>query len=417
MSTDCCYQPKLMSFELALSTLLAKVHRPNDSESIEIMAALDRIVAVDVASPIDVPGFNNSAMDGYALRAEDLAHNNELTMVGKSMAGTPFQGRLETGQCVRIMTGAAIPDGANCVVMQEKTSQQGVAAVGETIRFEASPSEGDNVRLAGEDIAKGNIVLTRGKKLLPADIGLLASLGLAEVPVFPRIKVAFFSTGDEIQQPGQKLKPSQIYDSNRFTCCSVLQKLNAEILDLGVIKDDPEQIRKILIEADHWADVVITTGGVSVGEADYLKPIVDELGKLELWKIAIKPGKPFAYGSLPNSHFIGLPGNPVSALVTLQQLAVPMLRKLQGMAELKPRRLTAIALQELKKHAGRKELQRGVVSVNDAGQLCVTSTGKQGSGILTSMVQADCFIHLDEACNGVAAGEKVDIELFDELLR
>lgn len=417
MSNNSCFQPELMSFNSALRRLLEKVSRPEKTESLDLFTALDRVLAENISSPINVPGFDNSAMDGYALRAEDLKDSEYLKLMGKSMAGTPFDGRIEAGQCVRIMTGAVVPNGANCVVMQEKTSQQGVAELGEVIHFQASPAVGDNIRRAGDDISQGQTVLHSGKKLSPADIGLLASLGLAEVPVFPKIKVAMFSTGDEIQQPGQPLKASQIYDSNRYTCCSLLTKLNVEIRDLGVIKDDPTLVRRALLEADEWADVVITSGGVSVGEADYLKPLIEELGKLELWKIAIKPGKPFAYGVLPNAHFIGLPGNPVSALVTLHQLAVPMLKKLQGLSDSEPKLLKAILQDDLKKHPGRKELQRGLVSVNSEGHLCVRSTGKQGSGILTSMVNANCFIHLDEACNGVAAGESVDVELFDELLK
>jgi molybdopterin molybdotransferase len=315
------------------------------------------------------------------------------------------------------MTGAKIPEGANCVVMQEKTSQQKTAEIGEIIEFYCKPRAGDNIRRAGEDIRQSQKIFTKGHKIGVADIGLLASLGLAQVSVFRKLKVAVFSTGDEIRQPGDNLNEGQIYDSNRFTSIALLSRLNCQIKDFGVLPDQEEVIKKALIEADQWADVVITSGGVSVGEADHIKPLLTELGSLELWKIAIKPGKPFAYGKLSNAHFIGLPGNPVSALVTLYQLAVPMLKKLQGMTDSGRLQLKALSSDNIKKSPGRKEFQRGVVRVDDQGRLWVTTTGAQGSGILSSMSKANCFILLEASQTSISAGEEVTIELFDNLLR
>jgi molybdopterin molybdotransferase len=406
-----------MSFEEALSSLLEKVSPPDSSETVAVFDALDRVLAEDIHSPINVPGYDNSAMDGYALRAEDLMEQSKLTLVGKSFAGAPCSTVIKPGECVRIMTGAKIPEGANCVVMQEKTSQQKTAEIGEIIEFYCKPRAGDNIRRAGEDIRQSQKIFTKGHKIGVADIGLLASLGLAQVSVFPKLKVAVFSTGDEIRQPGDNLNEGQIYDSNRFTSIALLSRLNCQIKDFGVLPDQEEVIKKALIEADQWADVVITSGGVSVGEADHIKPLLTELGRLELWKIAIKPGKPFAYGKLSNAHFIGLPGNPVSALVTLYQLAVPMLKKLQGMTDSGRLQLKALSSDNIKKSPGRKEFQRGVVRVDDQGRLWVTTTGAQGSGILSSMSKANCFILLEASQTSISAGEEVTIELFDNLLR
>jgi molybdopterin molybdotransferase len=406
-----------MSFEEALSSLLEKVSPPESSETVAVFDALDRVLAEDIHSPINVPGYDNSAMDGYALRAEDLMEQSKLTLVGKSFAGAPCSTVIKPGECVRIMTGAKIPEGANCVVMQEKTSQQKTAEIGEIIEFYCKPRAGDNIRRAGEDIRQSQKIFTKGHKIGVADIGLLASLGLAQVSVFRKLKVAVFSTGDEIRQPGDNLNEGQIYDSNRFTSIALLSRLNCQIKDFGVLPDQEEVIKKALIEADQWADVVITSGGVSVGEADHIKPLLTELGSLELWKIAIKPGKPFAYGKLSNAHFIGLPGNPVSALVTLYQLAVPMLKKLQGMTDSGRLQLKALSSDNIKKSPGRKEFQRGVVRVDDQGRLWVTTTGAQGSGILSSMSKANCFILLEASQTSISAGEEVTIELFDNLLR
>ncbi len=405
-----------MSFEAAQSTLLNKVETATKIERITINDALDRVLAEDIVSPIDVPGYDNSAMDGYALRAEDLTTRTTLKLVGKSFAGAPYENQLHSGECVRIMTGAQIPSGANCVVMQENTSQQGVAQTGEEVEFHIKPTKGSNIRHTGEDIHQSQVILNQGHKVCVADIGLLASLGLAEIPVFAKLKVAVFSTGDEIKQPGEDLQAGQIYDSNRFTSIALLSRLNCEVKDLGVLPDQKAQIKSALTKADEWADVVITSGGVSVGEADYIKPLVSELGKLELWKIAIKPGKPFAYGKLPNSHFIGLPGNPVSALVTLYQLAVPMLKKMQGIPFKPSIQFKAITQCPIKKKAGRKDFQRGVAKVDQNGQWNVATTGAQGSGILSSMSRANCFIVLEAEQETVNQGEQVTIELFNHLL-
>lgn len=411
--TDCCSTPGLISLEQALDSLVNAIEPVTGTEQVSLEESLDRIIAEDIISPINVPSHDNSAMDGYALRLEDLDHSDVLPLGGQSFAGHPFSGSIPAGHCIRIMTGASIPEGADCVIMQEhtETSEQG-------IRFVKKPAEaGNNIRKAGEDIASGDKVFTAGNKIKPQDIGLLASLGIARVPVYRRLKVAVFSTGDELKLPGETLGHGDIYDSNRFVVKAMLSRMNIEIMDFGKIPDDMGQLRETFIKADLEADAVITSGGVSVGDADYTKDILDELGETGFWKLAIKPGKPFAFGLLPNSYFFGLPGNPVSATVTFQQLAAPALRHmmnlpLSGRTELKLKTQTG-----LKKSPGRRDFQRGTLVTNEQGELEVTSTGSQGSGILSSMSMADCYIVLPEESGSVEAETTVNVQLFDELLK
>ncbi len=416
MAQECCYQPGLMSFEDALETLLSKVAPLIETEMVSLVEADSRVIANTICSPINVPNYNNSAMDGYALRAADLIEQNTLALVGKSFAGIPYEGALGKGECIRIMTGAMMAEGADCVVMQEKTSQQGEASIGEVIEFGIKPHVGDHVRFAGEDIGLEQILFEPGHSINVANIGLLASLGFAEVEVFKKVKVAVFSSGDEIKQPGQALELGQIYDSNRFTNLSLLNRLGVEVKDLGCLPDNRDTMKQALIDANDWADVIITSGGVSVGEADFIKPIIEELGKIELWKIAIKPGKPFAYGKLSKAHFFGLPGNPVSALVTLYQLVVPCLQKMQGGTVSARPKFKAILDSNLKKSPGRKDFQRGVYFYDENHQLKVKTTGSQGSGILSSIGQANCFIVLEAAELSLNQGTEVWIEPFDKTL-
>ena len=411
--TDCCSAPGLISLEQALDSLISTIKPVTDIEQVSLEESLDRTIARDVISPINVPSHDNSAMDGYALRFKDLQDSDVLPLAGRSFAGHPFSGAIPSGHCIRIMTGASIPEGADSVIMQEhtETGEQG-------IRFVKKPSRaGGNVRRAGEDISKGHRVFQAGNKVKPQDVGLLASLGVARVPVYRRLKVAVFSTGDELRLPGEPLGQGDIYDSNRFIVKAMLSRMNIEILDLGLIPDDRDRLRETFLRADREADAVITSGGVSVGDADYTKAILDELGDTGFWKLAIKPGKPFAFGLLPNSYFFGLPGNPVSATVTFQQLAAPALRHLMNQPQPGRTELPLKSRVSLKKRPGRCDFQRGILVHNDRGELEVTSTGSQGSGILSSMSMADCYMVIPEESGNIEAGETVKVQLFDELLK
>ncbi len=412
----CCDVKGLMPIESALSQMQSELTNVCQAISLPLEQALGYALAEDILSPLNVPAFDNSAMDGYALSQVELQNCSceqpvVLKQVGRALAGSPYIGEIPSGCCVRIMTGAVLPEGADTVVIQEQ-----VSTIDEQIQFTHSPRLGDNVRLVGEDIKLGQRVLKQGHQLTPRDIPLLASLGLQSVQVFRKLKVAVLSSGDELKALGEPLKAGELYDSNRYSMIALLSRLNVEVIDFGIIKDDKNALRKAFLSADQQADVVISSGGVSVGEADFIKEILSELGGISFWKLAIKPGKPFAFGHLPNSVFFGLPGNPVSALVTLYQLAVPAINKLSGVAGKAPIRFTAIIQDEIRKKAGRTDFQRGLYAVNQAGQIIVKSTGKQGSGIFSSMSQSNCFIVLEQERGNVQAGESVIIEPYSHLL-
>lgn len=394
----------------------------NDIEQVNLITALDRIIADDLISTINVPGYDNSAMDGYALRAEDLKQQQPLTLVGKSFAGSPYDGSIISGQCVRIMTGAVIPAGADTVVMQENSDNQGNTKVGDVINFSHTPKAGDNIRRAGEDISIGATVLDKGRRLSPADLGLLASIGIAQVTVYRKLRVALFSTGDELRLPSEELDAGCIYDSNRFVIRAMLERMNVDILDLGIISDDPDTLKNAFTSACLSCDAIVTSGGVSVGEADFTKSTLAEMGEIGFWKVAIKPGKPFAFGTLKdkpedtNCYFFGLPGNPVSATVTLHQLALPALRELAG--EKVPNSVThSIPTQtDLRKSPGRMDFQRGKLTQTADGSYKVKTTGKQGSGILTSISQADCYLVLALDDESKKAGDLINVLPFDRWL-
>lgn len=403
-----CDAPGLLPLEQAREKLFQAIKPIQQTETSPVTSALDRILARDVISAINVPADDNSAMDGYALRAQDLADSNTLQLIGSSFAGHPFDGKVGPGQCIRIMTGAPIPKGADAVMMQENTS-----ADEQTITFHQSLKVGQAIRPAGQDIQQGQIVLKQGQKISAIHIGLLASLGIAEVQVYRRPKVALFSTGDELKQPGEALAQGDIYDSNRPALRAMLQKLNVEILDYGVIADDKQQLTDTFVQADQQADIVITSGGVSVGEADYTKEMLAQQGQINFWKLAMKPGKPFAFGELQRSYFFGLPGNPVSALVTFHQLALPAIRKLAGETLTDPVILTATSSSHFRKHPGRTDFQRAVYQLDNSGQLTVSSTGNQNSGVLSSVAKANCYLILERERGNVEPGEKVNIQPFD----
>jgi len=410
---DCCSAPGLLPFEQAMENMLALITPVKDVETVSITSALNRILAENVVSPINVPPHNNSAMDGYAFAASSLSDNNcTLTLAGRSMAGAPFDGVCQQGQCIRIMTGAKMPAGCDSVEMQENCQVNG-----DQITFAQAKKLGSHVRNAGEDIAIGQTVFTKGHRITAVDLGMLASLGVEKINVVRKLKVALISTGDELKAPGQALSEGDIYESNAHFLSGLLAKLNIEVIDFGIIEDDKAAIENAFKQADVLADAVISSGGVSVGDADYTKEVLESLGQIDFWKIAIKPGKPFAFGKLSNSVFFGLPGNPVSALVTAHQLALPALVKMQNAQAIKRVSIKIKTASDLKKSPGRLDFQRGVLSVNEQGETVVTSTGSQGSGILSSIAKANCYIVL-EACRGkVAAGEMVNVELFDQYLQ
>ncbi|APC10879.1 MULTISPECIES: molybdopterin molybdotransferase MoeA [Providencia] len=410
---DQCHTNDLISLELALEKLLSNTKTVTGTEIIPLTSSAQRIIATDLISPINVPPFDNSAMDGYGLCFADWDGKTPLPVAGKSFAGKPMEGELKAGCCIRIMTGAPIPQGVDTVVMQESTEQteQGII-------FTQPIKKGSNIRKAGEDIAQGSAVFPAGTLLTTAQLPLIASLGISDVTVYRRLKVAVFSTGDELQAVGQPLADGQIYDTNRFTVRLMLEKLNCEILDFGVIPDSPEKLKQTFIEADQQADLVISSGGVSVGEADYTKQILDELGSIGFWKLAIKPGKPFAFGKLSSSWFCGLPGNPVSAALTFYQLVQPLIARLSGHSQwCTPLRFKVPVTTPLKKTPGRLDFQRGILTADEQGQLHVATTGHQGSHVFSSFSLANCFIVLERERGRVEAGEMVEVEMFNYLLK
>ncbi|WP_111641301.1 molybdopterin molybdotransferase MoeA [Marinimicrobium alkaliphilum] len=406
----CCDEPTLLPVDEAITRMLKAVERQAPPEQVlPLSDALDRVLAQAVVAPIAVPGHDNSAMDGYALRSSDASQ--PLTVIGEALAGHPFTGTLKPGECVRIMTGAPLPAGADAVQMQENTQREG-----DTLTLTQSVESGANIRRRGEDITQGDTLLARGQRLGPVEIGLLASVGIAQVAVYRPLTVAILSTGDELVPPGQPLGDGQIYDSNRYAIGALLRRLNVDVLDLGLIPDEPDAIRAALESADARADAVISSGGVSVGDADYVKDILGQLGHINFWKVAIKPGKPFAFGHLQNSVFFGLPGNPVSALVTLHQLALPVLRTLAGEQLPAPLSVTAIAAGTYKKRPGRQDFQRARLE-SSAGDNRVTSNGPQGSGVMTSFLDANCYVVLEAERGRVEAGETVTVVPFDRFIQ
>ena len=374
--------------------------------------ALDKVLNQAILSPIDVPAYNNSAMDGYAIFGEDIkAEPFNLKQIGIAYAGQPFKGEVKQGECVRIMTGAMMPPECDTVIMQEH-----VAVDGDIIIVHGEQRATQNVRLAGEDIATGETVLDVGHKITPADLGLIASLGIGEVTVKSALRVAFFSTGDELRSIGQTLEAGQIYDSNRYTLHGMLTRLGVDLIDMGVVADDKDALREALQLASQQADVVITSGGVSVGDADYVKEMLAELGQVDFWKIAMKPGRPLAFGKINDALFFGLPGNPVSVMVTFYQFVLPALQQLSGEQPAYTPQLKATCTSKIRKRPGRFEFQRGILSQSTDGELQVMTTGEQGSGILRSMSIANCFILLEEHCNGIEAGTVVTVQPFAGLI-
>lgn len=408
----CCDAPGLMPLEDAMENMLSRIKPIQTTLQLPLAEAIGYVLAEDILSPIFVPPFDNSAMDGYAIRIADLEKNNTMPVAGKSFAGQPFDGEWPQGSCVRIMTGAKIPDGCDAVIMQENTevSEQGVTFT----QTEVKPQ--NNIRPIGDDIRQGDIVLPKGARLTSRDIPMIATLGVSHVTVVRKPRVAFFSTGDELKPLGQPLAEGQIYDSNRYGIKPLIENFGCEPIDLGIIPDCPETLKATFEQAQSLADVVVTSGGVSVGEADYTKDILEELGEIGFWKLAIKPGKPFAFGKLSTAWFCGLPGNPVSAVLTMYVLVQPMLAKLSGHTEWKaPESIPATTKTAFKKAPGRTDYQRGIYTIED-GKFVVETTGNQSSGAFRSMSLANCFVVLERERGRVEVGETVNIQLFNSTL-
>jgi molybdopterin molybdotransferase len=405
------YDPQALPADDVLNFLKQLVTPISEVEDVPIFEALNRVIAQDVISPIDVPPHDNSAMDGFAFKGDTLQAHEALNLkvVGTALAGKAWQGTVHAGECVKIMTGAIMPAGLDTVVPQELCS---VSA--DSVSIPAGiVKAGDNRRLCGEDLKKNAPALAQGTRVTPAAVGLLASLGQPTVTVVRRLKVAYFSTGDEILSLGEAPREGAVYDSNRYTVFGMLQALGCEMIDLGVVRDEPVRLEHAFTQAAQSADAVITSGGVSVGEADFTKAMMKKLGDVVFWKIAMRPGRPMAVGRLTQGDrsavLFGLPGNPVAVMVTFLAFVKPALLQMMGVTTAPPPLVRAQTQEVLRKKPGRTEYQRGIATRNAQGDLEVVTTGNQGSGVLSSMVQANCLIVLSHAQSTAQIGDWVDV--------
>ncbi len=408
------YDPDSMPVDLARKYIRDYLTPVQTRETLALRSALGRVLAEDIVSPFNVPNHDNSAMDGYAINADDIQPDGTTTLriAGTAFAGNAFVGQVQPGECVRIMTGAVMPPGCDTVVMQEHVQTED-----SRISFGLGVKRGQNRRLAGEDLKQGQVVFPVGHRIKPADLGLIASLGIGEIRVYRRLRVAFFSTGDELASIGQPLQQGQVYDSNRYTIHGMLERMGVEIIDMGVVRDDPKLLEQALHEAAASADVILTSGGVSVGEADYMKQLLNQLGQVVFWKVAMKPGRPLAYGKIGNAHYFGLPGNPVAVMVTFYQFVRDALLVLMGQPNPPPvPLLPATCTAALKKAPGRTEFQRGILFSDADGVWKVRPIGNQSSGVLRSMSEANCFIVLPVSNAGVAAGETVQVQILEGIV-
>ncbi len=416
----------LLPVETALQRLRNLVKPVEAVQYVAIRQALDRVLGEAIVSPIDVPAYINSAMDGYAINRDDIPAQGEraLQVVGTAWAGQPWSGEsqvgqsgnapLERGQCVRIMTGAMMPEGTDTVVIQEH-----VEVHGEHIMIDAHVQPGRNVRQAGEDVASGEMVLPKGTLVRPAQLGLLASLGIDQIPVFRKPTVAYFTTGDELrsldEHAGARLNPGELFDSNRYTLFGMLSRLGVDIIDLGVVRDDRASTRQAFLDASAQADLVLTSGGVSAGAKDFVTETLNALGDVSFWKLAMRPGRPLACGRVGNALFFGLPGNPVAVMVAFYEFVQPAIRQLMGCTEVFTPRLCVPCTSTLRKSPGRVEYQRGILETID-GVPTVRTTGKQGAGRLSSMCAANCMIVLPPTLARVEPGDVVEVQLFEGLV-
>ncbi|CAA9391067.1 MAG: Molybdopterin molybdenumtransferase [uncultured Ramlibacter sp.] len=416
------YDPQALP-AAAVNEFLARMVTPvAGTEQVDTIDALGRVLAQEVISPISVPAHDNSAMDGFAFDGAALVAGTplQLQVAGTALAGKAWQGAVAPGQCVKIMTGAIMPAGLDTVVPQEFTRAAGDGR----IEIPAGLLQrGDNRRLAGEDLMAGRPALPRGERLGPAACGLIASLGLASVSVVRRLRVAYFSTGDEILSLGEPLREGAVYDSNRYTVRGLLARLGCEVVDLGVVRDEPARLEAAFRQAALQADAIITSGGVSVGEADFTKAMMKQLGDVAFWKIAMRPGRPMAVGRIAAAPgqsaavLFGLPGNPVAVMVTMLAFVRPALLRMMGCRDTAPPPLLrARSLEPMRKKPGRTEYQRGIVSTAPDGSLQVRTTGNQGSGVLSSMVQANGLVVLHHAQGSVGVGDEVDVMMFEGAL-
>ena len=409
------YDPGALRVDKAGAAIRACLTPVTETETVAIRDSLGRVLAQEIVPRINVPGHDNSAMDGYAVRFSDLQSTDEkketsLRQIGTAFAGKVFQGKVLAGECVRVMTGAVMPQGADCVVVQEVCR-----ADGDRITVPAAQKAGQNVRAAGEDLKAGVAVLHPGQPVRAAELGLIASLGIAEVKVMRRLRVAFFSTGDELVSIGTPLAQGQVYDSNRYTLHGMLSGLGVEIIDMGVVRDEPQKLEAAFAAAAAKADAIITTGGVSVGEADFVKQLMARLGEVLFWKIAMRPGRPMAFGKIGKAYLFGLPGNPVAVMVTFHQFVRNALLALAGRTDaFEIPLLQAATATAIRKVEGRTEYQRGVLFAQNGGWK-VRTTGQQGSGVLRSMSEANCYIVLEHERGRVEAGEMVSVQLLDAL--
>jgi len=399
---------QLLRLDEARERILADVVPVTEREDVDLRDALGRVLASAVHATVDVPSHRSSAMDGYALAGQDLPSSGEAAfeLVGKSLAGRPFAGRVGRGQCVRIMTGAPVPEATDTVVMQEQ-----VRVDGNRVVIEAGHRVGQHVRAVGEDMHRGDLAIGAGTLLHPAQLGLLAAVGVGQVAVLRRVRVATFSTGDELRPVGESLALGQIYDSNRYSLYGMLARLGLEVIDLGVVPDSREDTIRAFEAAATRADAIVSSGGVSVGEADYVTETLERHGRIGFWKVAIKPGKPIAFGRYGPAYFFGLPGNPVAVMVTFYQLVQPALRALMGAVRPDPPILVRATCEtRLRKAPGRMEFQRGVLERQPSGAYTVRSSGHQGSGVLHSMSEANCFIVLPLEGGDVEPGTEVEVQ-------
>ena len=405
------YNPNSVDFDSA-SKIIKKFLAPiKEIQNLNLSDCLSKVLAEDLISPINVPNYNNSAMDGFAFKS-NLKNNSKIfKIINTILAGNTSKFTLKNGEAINIMTGGKIPEGTDSVIPIEY-----VVLSGNKITLNEFPKTGANIRKIGEDIQKGSVALKKGTYLRPAEIGLIASLGIEKLKVYKEIKVAFFSTGDEIVKAGSPIKSGQVYDSNHYSINAMLQRLGVECMDLGIVPDNKELIKKILIKSAKTADAIITSGGVSAGQADYMKEVLAELGNVLFWKLSIKPGRPMAYGKIKSASYFGLPGNPVAAMVTFYQLVQPALKYLKGELNYLPPPIIDVKSDALiKKKPGRLEFQRGILSQNKDG-LSVKPTNLQGSAILSSMTQANCFIILDLESGPIKKGDKVKVQLMNGLI-
>ena len=409
--SEICY-PKnhqMLSVLEAQTAILDAIESINQQELIALPQALGRVLAETLYSPIAVPPQNNSAMDGYGFDSSEIIENQTfaLSVIGTSWAGKPFVGKLTKGQCIRILTGATVPDGVDSVIAQEQVSIDN-----DQVLFPTNTQAYKNIRPAGSDVQQNQLLLNAGKSLSAIDLGLLASVGLSQIAVKRQLKIAFFSTGDELTPLGESLGFGQIFDSNRYQLAGLLNHPNYLVSDLGIIKDDQTALEQTLINAAKQYDLLISTGGASVGDADFVKQSLDNCGEVNFWKIAIKPGKPLAFGKIGECWFFGLPGNPVAVLVTFEKFVKPALQKLAGTAIRQALQLSARCENRLRKQAGRQEYQRGILSQTDQGELVVQTAGGQDSHQLSVASLANCFIVLPAESTGVEINDRVLVELF-----